>query len=358
MIAHYGGAARVAAVYGAIAAYYGRAFGAPVFTERSVVPFDGCHNALENALAACTGTPGWGRRRETVLFPAPGYPYWAVAAAARRDAMPLEAYDADTYVARLEAFPHDRAGAVVVHHPGNPLGYTFGREHFRRLGELAERRGWAVIVDATYHAFVAGETPLAALGELPPARTVVCDSASKAWGAPGLRLGFALCFDDRLAAALRAHKSGQSLLPSSLKQRFFGHLLAERGDIPQCIAAGVRERKRRARALLAAACAQDLGVALEANETDGPFELLWVESRCRRDGVTPEQLAAGLRERAGVKTLPGSHFFPPRGSRTPSPPFLRLSFGAVRDVEAGIAALVAALAARDLCARAAPARER
>jgi aspartate/methionine/tyrosine aminotransferase len=344
MIAHYDGSARVRDVYPAIARYYDRALGGRGLTDAHVVPFDGCHDALGHAIGAFTATPGWGRGKETVLYPVPGYPYWAIAAAARREAAPVDALDPETFLARLEAFPHPRAGAVVVHHPGNPLGYTFARHQLRRLGELAERRGWGIVVDATYHAFAGGDAPLAALDELPADRTIVCDSVSKAWAAPGLRLGFAICFDERLAAALRAGKSGASLLPSSLKQRFFGHLLTEHADLPARIAGAVHERKRRARAAWASGAAASLGATFDPSETCGPFGVVWVPELCRREGVTPETLAHELRERAGIVTLPSAKFYPPRGAHAARAPFLRLSFGTMREVENGIAALTAALA--------------
>jgi len=344
LIVRYDGATHLADAYADLAQYYNRAVGSSIFNDRSIVPFDGCHNALESSMSVLTGTPGWGGGRELLVYPVPSYPYWAIAAAARRSALPVEAYDAETFVAGLDSLHDDRVGAVVVHYPGNPLGYSFDRQHFEKLGQLARARDWSLIVDVTYNSFLDSSAPLAPLLDLPLERTVICDSVSKSWGMPGLRLGFGICFDADLAAALRAHKSGQSLLPSSLKQKFFAHLLAEHPQIPQRIVEGVHARKRRARALLFDSPLEALGVEVSGDWTVGPFELLYVERLCRRSEHTPESLGRELSAQFGVKVLPDERFFPPLMRGRDRRSFLRLSLGAIRDVESGIAALIEGLA--------------
>ena len=342
LIVRYNGATRLADAYADVAEHYNRAIGTAIFDTRSIVPFDGCHNALENSISVLTGTSGWGGGRELIAYAVPSYPYWAIAASARRMTMPIEAYDADTFIAGLRELPGYQVGAVIVHSPGNPLGHSYSQEQFAQLGRLARERDWSIIVDATYNSFLEATTPLAPLLELPLERTVICDSVSKAWGMPGLRLGFGICFDINLAAALRANKSGQSLLPSSLKQKFFAHLLSEHPEIPQHIVTGVHARKQRARSLLLNSSLTAFGIEMSADWTVGPFELLFLDGLDRSE-QTSESLADGLRYDFGVKLLPDSHFFPPlmqrRGSRT----FLRLSVGCISDVERGTEALVEGL---------------
>lgn len=107
LVARYDGTTNLRPVYRALADRYNHAVGALLFDEFSLAPSDGCHNALQVALQVAlevfTGTMGCPEGRDTMVYPVPSYPYARIAAASRRRAIAVEAYDAETFVAAMEA---------------------------------------------------------------------------------------------------------------------------------------------------------------------------------------------------------------------------------------------------------------
>jgi cobalamin biosynthetic protein CobC len=89
--------------------------------------------------------------------------------------------------------------AVVVVNPNNPDGRLYSRREIGSLADRLERGGQTLIVDEAFMDFeVESVVP-----EL-RANIVVLRSFGKAYGLPGLRLGFALASPDRAAIIQRA----------------------------------------------------------------------------------------------------------------------------------------------------------
>jgi aspartate/methionine/tyrosine aminotransferase len=91
-----------------------------------------------------------------------------------------------------------------VTQPHNPTGASFDRATLDALVELAERSGAVLLVDETYRDLTHGDAlPLAA--SLSP-RALSVSSMSKAYGLPGLRIGWVVCRDPELGERLLAAK--------------------------------------------------------------------------------------------------------------------------------------------------------
>jgi aspartate/methionine/tyrosine aminotransferase len=86
---------------------------------------------------------------------------------------------------------------ITLCNPNNPTGTTFGRDTIRAIAAIADRHGCWVLADEVYRgAERTGEETPTFWGEYP--KTIVTTSLSKAYGAPGLRLGWVLAPEDAL----------------------------------------------------------------------------------------------------------------------------------------------------------------
>lgn len=129
---------------------------------------------------------------------------------------------------------------ISVTQPHNPTGTMFGRATLDALVALAERSGAVLLVDETYRDLSHGEPlPLAAtLSE----RVISVSSMSKAYGLPGLRIGWAICRDAELGEQLLAAKEQVLICGATLDERIAGSVLAARETVLPPILDDVRAR--------------------------------------------------------------------------------------------------------------------
>ncbi len=133
---------------------------------------------------------------DAALVPDPGFPAYRVLvelAGATAVTYSLAAeqgfgLDRGVLLATLERTP--RAKLVVINHPGNPTGGGASPEDLRAIAEACASRGVLLLADEVYRELYLGDRPpaLRALTE----NGLVVGSVSKAWGAPGLRVGWLL----------------------------------------------------------------------------------------------------------------------------------------------------------------------
>src|SRR3954452_20526085 len=91
---------------------------------------------------------------------------------------------------------------ISVTCPHNPTGTMLDLASLHALVELSERTGAVLLVDETYRDLThTAPLPMAATLS---ARAISVSSMSKAYGLPGLRVGWAVCRDPRLAETLLA----------------------------------------------------------------------------------------------------------------------------------------------------------
>lgn len=87
--------------------------------------------------------------------------------------------------------------------PHNPTGVTLGREELERIVRVVERRRVWLLVDETYRELT--DRPLPAAADL-STRAISVGSLSKAFGVPGIRIGWLLARDRTLRERFLAAK--------------------------------------------------------------------------------------------------------------------------------------------------------
>jgi aspartate/methionine/tyrosine aminotransferase len=118
---------------------------------------------------------------------------------------------------------------ISVTCPHNPTGTVFDLELLRALVDTAERSGAVLLVDETYRDLTHG-SPLPMAATLSP-RAISVSSMSKAYGLPGLRIGWAVCRDPQLAEMLLAAKEQMVICGATLDEAIAGRVLADRARI-------------------------------------------------------------------------------------------------------------------------------
>jgi aspartate/methionine/tyrosine aminotransferase len=130
---------------------------------------------------------------------------------------------------------------ISVTTPHNPTGTVLSAADLKRLVGIAERAEAVLLVDETYRdlTHTGDRTPLAAT--LSP-NVVSVSSMSKAYGLPGLRIGWAVTTDPMLAETLLAAKEQVVICGSTIDEHVAGRVLSERKRVLPPIMADVRER--------------------------------------------------------------------------------------------------------------------
>jgi aspartate/methionine/tyrosine aminotransferase len=216
---------------------------------------------------------------------------------------------------------------ISVTCPHNPTGTMLDEDGLRALVELAERANSVLLVDETYRDLSHGD-PLPIAATLSP-RAISVSSMSKAYGLPGLRIGWAVCRDVRLSETLLAAKEQIVICGATLDESIAGRVLADRSRILPPILEDVRERCRVVRAWM---------------DTQDVFE--WIEPRGGVVGlvrfapdveVDADRFYDVLLREHGTYVGPG-HWFEMDDR------YFRLGFGwpALPELHAGLAALTAA----------------
>jgi len=129
---------------------------------------------------------------------------------------------------------------ISVTCPHNPTGTMLDLASLHALVEIAERSGAVLLVDETYRDLTHGE-PLPMAATLSP-RAISVSSMSKAYGLPGLRVGWAVCRDRDLAETLLAAKEQMVICGATIDEAIAGRVLTERARILPPIIADVRAR--------------------------------------------------------------------------------------------------------------------
>jgi aspartate/methionine/tyrosine aminotransferase len=125
-----------------------------------------------------------------------------------------------------------RAGVtrlISVTCPHNPTGTMLDLGSLHALVELSERSGAVLLVDETYRDLTHG-APLPMAATLSP-RAISVSSMSKAYGLPGLRVGWAVCRDAQLAETLLAAKEQIVICGATIDEAIAGRVLAERAYV-------------------------------------------------------------------------------------------------------------------------------
>jgi aspartate/methionine/tyrosine aminotransferase len=136
--------------------------------------------------------------------------------------------------------PDTRLVSVCV--PHNPTGRTIDESTLHELVALVERHGIArLLVDETYRE-IAYAPPLPLAASLSD-RALGVASVSKAYGLPGLRIGWITCRDPAFAEQLLAAKEQVLLAGSLLDETMAARVLARRDAVLPAMLATMRRRR-------------------------------------------------------------------------------------------------------------------
>ena len=348
------------------------------FHEMGVVSLDGGQNAVEVAVRTFTSPLGsQDSAKQYVLLGTPSYPYFSMIISAHAGIMSFLAYDSEGFTQGVETYCNPSVGAILVNVPHNPMGYTLDASQVARVNRVARVYDCAIIVDGVYANYPESEEVGRALAGFDPERTIYCDSFSKKFGLPGLRIGFALSAAEELTYAMRFIKTSESLTPSNGKLAFAGHMLEHYAHVPVEIAEEVRRRRARFSERFdptSIAGVEPIG------ENNNPFyQSLDIKGLSERCGLPDADVAMHCLDHYNVRVFPGAFVYPnkalnhdtftaagrhnPHGQGTFLPPrfkpgaqivyspdhiegrkpLLRLSFGMESRIDGAAEALTAAL---------------
>lgn len=289
--------------------------------RKALAAFYGC--ALDQVLVT-TGSQGalsclfqaWVKPGTKVLVPDPGfvaYPALAGISGAEVVRYPLSVdrfrLDGAALAKVLDAT--EDVSAVILNLPSNPTGGGGSLEQLRIAAEACAKRDLLLISDEVYRDLHFGQRP-PSLRDVTD-RGVVVSSVSKGWGAPGLRVGWALGDPAWLAPVRVAH--GYAVTGTATPAQWAALALIEDSER---VLAEARAAIRGRWEALAAALKTELGQ--EAAPPDGTFyHFMAMPERAWAD---PTAFALRLRDEAGVVMIPGFAFG--EGGRR----HMRLSFAA------------------------------
>ncbi len=217
--------------------------------------------------------------------------------------------DADAFQAVLDASP--RARLALVNAPSNPTGGGARLEDLARVAKACEARGVLLLSDEVYRDLHFGIRP-PSLRDV-TSNGIVVTSVSKGWGAPGLRVGWAVG-DPKVLAQVRIVHGYAVTAAAQPAQRAALALLEASGTVLPAARQEIRIRFE----ALQEALASELGQALEA--PDGTFyHFMPLPETALAD---PWGFCVRLRDEAKVVMVPGQVFG--SGGRA----HVRLSFAA------------------------------
>ena len=129
---------------------------------------------------------------------------------------------------------------ISVTCPHNPTGTMLDLASLHALVETAERSGAVLLVDETYRDLT--HDSLLPMAAALSTRVISVASMSKAYGLPGLRVGWAVCRDPQLAETLLAAKEQIVICGATIDEAIAGRVLADRTRILPPILDDVRTR--------------------------------------------------------------------------------------------------------------------
>ncbi len=133
-----------------------------------------------------------------------------------------------------------RTKLLSVTVPHNPTGTVLGEDDLRALVEISQSAGAVLLVDETYADLTHGaRLPVAAT--LGP-RVISVASMSKAYGLPGLRVGWALTTDPELQVTLLAAKEQSVICGATIDEHIAGRVLSQHDRLLGPILDDVRAR--------------------------------------------------------------------------------------------------------------------
>ena len=240
---------------------------------------------------------------DEVIYPDPGFPSYEATiglVGARPVAVPLleeRGFDLDLDALRGSISPRTRM--IILNSPSNPTGGILSEESLACIAELAQRHDLWILTDEIYSRLVyEGQAPSILSVPGMAGRTILADGFSKTYAMTGWRLGFGIMPLPlaRKMDLLLTHSVGCT---ATFTQ--FAGLEAVLG--PQDQVHAVVEEFRRRRDLIVAGLEAIPGLRCPV-----PRGAFYAFPNVRAYGLSSDDLADYLLDRAGVAVLPGTSF--------------------------------------------------
>ncbi len=129
---------------------------------------------------------------------------------------------------------------ISLTNPHNPTGKLYAPETIKAIIDIAEKHNCYLLVDETYRD-LNFQTPLLPYTASLSEKVISVCSLSKAFGAPGIRIGWLICRDKALMHTLLAAKEQMILGNAIIEEAIAEHLLAQKATFLAPIHAHIRE---------------------------------------------------------------------------------------------------------------------
>ncbi len=311
----------------AIAEDIGRRHGIEIYPEEVVVSPGGKPNLFFPTLALVE--PG-----DEVIYPNPGFPtYEAMIGVAAGVPVPVPLSEENDFSFDLDAFDrliNGRTKLIILNSPGNPTGGVIPRADLEHIAAQAQKFNCWVMSDEIYARIAYDGLRVFSIASLPGMRerTIIADGFSKTYSMTGWRLGFGIMPKElaERVGLLLTHSLG-----STAHFTQFAGIEAICG--PQDGVESMVAEYQRRRDIIVAGLNELPGIT--CRKPKGAF---YVFPNIKGTGITSNDLADLILEKAGVALLPGSCF----GRYGEG--YLRLSYAtSIPTIEKGLARIRAAL---------------
>lgn len=310
-----------------IAEDIGRRRGITIHPDEVVVSPGGKPNLFFPALALIE--PG-----DEVIYPNPGFPtYEAMIGVAGGVPVPVPLLEENDFSFDLDAFDkliNERTKLVILNSPSNPTGGVIPRQDLEHIAAQCQKFNCWVMSDEIYTRLAYDGMEVSSIVSLPgmQERTIIADGFSKTYSMTGWRLGFGI-MPKKLAECvglLLTHALG-----STAHFTQFAGVEALSG--PQDMVDSMLNEYQRRRDIVVAGLNAIPGIT--CRKPQGAF---YAFPNIRGTGMTSDELANMILEKAGVALLPGSSF----GKFGEG--YLRLSYAtSIPDIKKGLERIKAAL---------------
>jgi L-glutamine---4-(methylsulfanyl)-2-oxobutanoate aminotransferase len=238
---------------------------------------------------------------DAVAYADPYYPsYHCMTVMSRAEEILLPSLPERGFLPDLDDVPNevwDRVKVLILNYPNNPTGAHAPREFLEQAIRLAHEHRFAIVQDFAY-AGLGVESQQVSILSLPGAFDVAVEvcSLSKMYAMAGWRAGFIAGNDDIVAHVKQYHYQMGSMVTGSVQDAGTAALRSNQ----DCVAE-LASRYALRRGIVAEGL-RDAG--LDVFDSDGGI-YAWVHAP---EGLTGEQFADLLLERAAVAALPGTCF--------------------------------------------------
>ena len=194
----------------------------------------------------------------------------------------------------------DKTKAILINSPSNPIGSVTGEEILRELAGLCVEKDLYLMTDEVYQEFTYGETSYFSIATCPgmKERTLIIDSFSKTYAMTGWRCGFVLGPEAVISEMVKMQESVVSCVNTPTQYAAIAALEGPQ-DVLQTMLAQYDENRK----LVLKEINSIEGLSLKM--AAGAF---YAFVNITKTGMTSEEFAVALLQKAHVVVVPGSGF--------------------------------------------------